>query len=223
MDYIMNGDRKIFEHDPLPALAVTRVDLPGSRYYDCPTGKYSSVTGIIGEALGKEHLEAWRKRVGEERSTKITTQAANRGTAVHQLCENYLNNQEQFARAAMPSNILTFNGIRPVLDQHVNNIMGIEHMMYSPTLKAAGTTDLIAEYDGVLSIIDFKTSLKVKKEEWITGYFLQSTAYAMMVEEMYGISVPQIVVIIAVDHEDAQVFVKQKDQYVDTVKDIFIR
>ena len=215
--------RRVFEHEPLSAMSVTRVTLHDKRYYECPTGTYQSVTTIIGDHMGKEHLDAWRARVGEDKASKITTQAANRGTAVHELCENYLSNHEDFARRAMPSNILTFNSIRPILDQHIGKIYGIEHMMYSPTLKAAGTTDLIAEYDGVNSIIDFKTSLKPKREEWITNYFLQSTVYAMMVEEMYGISVPQFVIIIAVDHEEPQVFVKQKEQYVDTVKDIFIR
>jgi ATP-dependent exoDNAse (exonuclease V) beta subunit len=88
-------------------------------------------------------------------------------------------------------------------------------------LKTAGRCDLIAEYDGVPSVIDFKTSRKLKKEEWIESYFLQTTVYSMMFESMYKIKVPQIAILIAVDHEPPQVFVKDRGHYVNRVLDIF--
>ena len=212
---------RVFEHEPLTALGVTRVTLHNKRYYEAPTGTYESVTTILGRALDDGHLDKWRAKVGHEKAAKISTQAANRGTAIHALCERYLENDDTYLLGAMPSNVLTFKSIQSVLDERVGIIRAIEHMLYSPTLRAAGTTDLVADFDGVSSIVDFKTSLKPKREEWIQSYFFQSTAYAMMIEEIYQIQVPQIAIIIAVDHEPAQVFVKTKDQYEDRVRSIF--
>ena len=93
--------------------------------------------------------------------------------------------------------------------------------MYSDLLMTAGATDCIAEFDGVMTIVDFKTSTKIKKEEWIQNYFLQATAYAMMAEERHGVEVPQIAIMIAVDHEEPQLFVKPKYLYVDEVRELF--
>ena len=93
--------------------------------------------------------------------------------------------------------------------------------MYSDELKTAGATDCIAEFDGVMSIIDFKTSTKLKKEEWIQNYFLQATAYALMTEERHNVEVPQIAIMIAVDHEEPQLFVKPKSEFISKVREIF--
>ena len=217
--------KKKFEHHFFPTIALERVVIDGKRHYVTPSGgKYKSVTTILGEKTDKSHLVAWKKRVGEAEAQKISTFAANRGTAVHSICENYLMNEETFPPNTMPSNIDTFKVLRPILDQNIGKIYGIEYFMYSDELKTAGATDVIAEYNGINSIIDFKTSQKLKKEEWIQNYFIQATAYAMMAEERLGeyqFKVPQIVVIIAVDHEEPQMFVKPKSLYVDKVKEIF--
>jgi genome maintenance exonuclease 1 len=106
-------------------------------------------------------------------------------------------------------------------DKHVDNILGIELPLYSTVLKTAGRCDLIAEFDGVPSIIDFKTSRRLKKEEWIESYFLQTTVYSMMFEYMYKIEIPQIAILIAVDHEEPQLFVKDRGEYVNRVIEIF--
>jgi len=125
-----------------------------------------------------------------------------------------LNNEEDYARKTMPDSVAMFKSIQPLLDQNVNNIHALEVPLYSHHLRVAGRVDCIAEYDGKLSIIDFKTSGKLKEESWIKGYFMQCSAYAVMYEERTGIPVSQIVIMIAVDSEHPQVFIKKRNDYI---------
>ena len=193
----------------------------GKRFYKTPEGLlYPSVTTITGQH-GKDKILEWRRRVGEEEANRISTKASNRGTKVHKICENYLNNEEDYARTnpahihkTMPDTIAMFKSLQPLLDEHVNNIHALEIPLYSHHLKVAGRVDCIAEYDGKLSIIDFKTSGKLKEESWIKGYFMQCSAYAVMYEERTGIPVSQIVIMIAVDSEHPQVFIKKRNDYI---------
>jgi genome maintenance exonuclease 1 len=166
-------------------------------------------------------LYEWRKRVGEAEANKISTQAANRGTAIHTICEQYLLNETNYPKGVMPTNLATFKTLRPIIDENIGMIYGLEHFMYSDLLQTAGATDCIAEFNGVMSIIDFKTSTKLKQESWIQNYFLQATAYALMTEERHNVEVPQIVILIAVDHEEPQVFVKSKLEYISKVHELF--
>ena len=97
-------------------------------------------------------------------------------------------------------------------------------MLYSEAIGLAGQVDCIAEFDGIPSVIDFKTSLKLKKEEWILSYFEQCTAYSLMYEDMTGIQARQIVVLISVDHEPKpQVFVKKRGEYVKGLYDKIVQ
>jgi len=193
----------------------------GKRFYKTPEGLlYPSVTTITSQH-GKDKILEWRKRVGEEEANRISTKASNRGTKVHKICENYLNNEEDYARTnpahihkTMPDTIAMFKSLQPLLDEHVNNIHALEIPLYSHHLKVAGRVDCIAEYDGKLSIIDFKTSGKLKEESWIKGYFMQCSAYAVMYEERTGIPVSQLVIMIAVDSEHPQVFIKKRNDYI---------
>ena len=193
----------------------------GKRFYKTPEGLlYPSVTTITGQH-GKDKILEWRKRVGEEEANRISTKASNRGTKVHKICENYLNNEEDYARTnpahihkTMPDSIAMFKSLQPLLDEHVNNIHALEIPLYSHHLRVAGRVDCIAEYDGKLSIIDFKTSGKLKEESWIKGYFMQCSAYAVMYEERTGIPVSQIVIMIAVESEHPQVFIKKRNDYI---------
>lgn len=193
----------------------------GKRFYKTPEGLlYPSVTTITSQH-GKDKIIEWRKRVGEEEANRISTKASNRGTKVHKICENYLNNEEDYARTnpahihkTMPDTIAMFKSLQPLLDEHVNNIHALEIPLYSHHLKVAGRVDCIAEYDGKLSIIDFKTSNKLKDESWIKGYFMQCSAYAVMYEERTGIPVSQIVIMIAVESEHPQVFIKKRNDYI---------
>ena len=183
--------------------------------------KLRSVTTVISEKSDKTSLNNWKKRVGEEAAKKISVQATVRGTAIHTIAEKYILD-ENFKNDVMPVNYSSFLPIKEVLDQKVDNIYGIELPLYSKALQAAGTSDLIAKFDGVNSIIDFKTSKKPKKEQWIENYFIQSTAYSLMFEVMYKIKIPQIVIIITVDHEkEAQVFVKNRQHYIEKVLEYF--
>lgn len=217
--------RKLFEHNFFPKFELERVNINGVRHYATPDGKkYKSVTTILGEKTDKTALYEWRKRVGEAEANRVSTQAANRGTAIHSICEYYLLNEPNYPKGVMPVNMDTFKQLRPHIDEHIGKIYGIEYFLYSHQLKTAGATDCIADYDGIPTIVDFKTSRKPKKEEWIENYFLQATAYALMAEELlceWQFKIPQIAIMIAVDDEQPQLFVKQKEQYVEKVLEIF--
>lgn len=217
--------RKIFKHRLVPVTDLKTETINGQRHYVLPDGvtKLKSVTSIISDKMDKTALLEWKAKVGEEEAKKISTQAARRGTAIHSIAERYVLNEENyFLDNEMPTNKESFKPIKKILDEHVDNILGIEVPLYSTALKCAGRTDLVAEYDGVLSVIDFKTSKKMKKADWIENYFIQSTVYAMMFEWIYKFSVPQIVVVITVDHEsDAQVFKLERSQFVNRTIELF--
>lgn len=191
---------------------LPRRNVDGKRVYETPDGHhYPSVTTITSQ-LSKDAIVAWRKRVGNEAANKITTKATRRGTSVHKLCEDYCLNK-LMEEKVMPSNKEMFLSIKKELDAHVDNIRSVEGFLYSDFLQVAGQVDLIAEYKGKLSIIDFKTSKKRKPEAWCEGYFIQESAYAFMFEERTGIRVPQLVTIIGVDDEpEPQVFVKNASE-----------
>ena len=205
----------IFTHiNPYEITKLKRVTENGKRYYLTPEGKkYPSVT-TVSSIFAKEGIIKWRKRVGEEEATKITTQAATRGTAVHKICEDYINNDPDYLKKQMPANIQSFNDIKPVIDECINNVVMQECPLYSDYLEVAGTVDCIAEWNGKLSIIDFKTARKPKKKEWIENYFMQTAAYAVMFEERTKQPVSQLVILVAVDGEEPQIFIEDRDSWI---------
>jgi genome maintenance exonuclease 1 len=184
----------------------------GVRFYNTPTGeKYPSVTTVL-SLLGRETIANWRKRVGAENATTIARVAASRGTGVHNRIETYLNNVEGI-HPPTPLVQEMFGSIRPELDK-INNIHCQETRMFSHHLRMAGTVDCIGEYDGRLSVIDFKTSTKPKREEWIHSYFMQCAAYAIMYEELTFIPITQLVVLVAVEEDcTVQVFKQHRDDW----------
>jgi len=189
-----------------------RRDTPIGRFYQTPEGNsYPSVTTVTGFG-SEESLKAWKERVGEEEARRISVQAAARGTAIHSLAESHLLNNSLVYKN--PFDAQLFNSILPELNK-IDNIHALESKLYSDHLGLAGTVDCIAEYDGKMAVIDFKTSSKVKKKEWIEGYFMQCTAYAIMFEERTGIPVPRTVIIMAVEGErEPLVFIEKRDNYV---------
>ena len=210
-----------FDLQLLPESKIVREVINGKRHYVTPDGVFPSVTTVLGKAQDKTALNEWRARVGEAEANKISTQAANRGTAIHDMLEKYVKGEDYRANQ-MPINMLMFDSIKKKLDENLTAVYGIEYPLWSKRLYTAGTTDMIAEYNGVTSIVDFKTSRRLKEESWIESYFLQSTVYAMMTEARTDLIVPQIVIIIGVDDEpDAQVFVKSSYDFRDKVKEIF--
>jgi len=179
------------------------------RFYTTPSGEIlPSITTVL-SVQNKSGLDAWRKRVGEEEANRVMNQAALRGTAVHQLAEDYVNNESDWKKGAMPANLFTFNTIKPLLDKRLNNVWIQEAPLYSERLSVAGRVDCIAEWDGVLSIIDYKTSKRPKKREYVESYFIQEAAYAAMFLERTGVPIKQIVTVIAVDDNEPQVYIEK--------------
>lgn len=183
------------------------------RKYKCPNGiSYPSVTTVL-SILSEDAIRAWRKRVGEEEANKISHRAATRGTAVHSIIEDYINNKEDYSEGYMPNVIENFKDVKGILDERIGKVYAQEVPLYSEHLELAGRVDCVAEFDGVLSIVDFKTSRKLKKKKWIEGYFIQESAYAIMWEERTGMPIVNLVTIISVDGEEAQVFKEHRDNW----------
>jgi genome maintenance exonuclease 1 len=196
----------------------------GRRVYVTPKGHtYPSITSIIG-SQPKPSLVEWRNRVGDEEADRVVKEASAIGTAVHLLCERYLYNYELRSkevddRLGINDQAMgIFNRVRFLLG-NIDNIVGLELPVYSDKLKVAGTTDCVAEYNGVLSVIDFKTSRKAKKEEWIEDYWIQGFFYAAAFFEMTGAIPEQVVILIAVRESfEVQVFKKsinELDNYIE--------
>ena len=182
----------------------------GKRYYVTPEGKkLPSVTTVVG-AQKKEAIMAWRRRVGDEVANKISKQATSRGTNMHTMCEYYLNNEPKPPGTVMPDAKEMFISIKPYLNK-INNIHYQEVGLWSSQLGLAGRVDCIGEYEGKLSVIDFKTSKKVKDRDSILDYFWQTTAYALMYEELVGQPIDDLVIIMAVDNAPPMIF-KEKTQ-----------
>lgn len=199
----------MINHIPLELPKLKRINIDGKRLYETPDGnKYPSVTTVT--SLGSEEsIKAWRKKVGAEEANKISTRASGRGTRIHTLCEDYLNNEEVNVDLF---DVELWNTFKHTLDD-IDNVYCLESMLYSHKLELAGTTDCIADYKGTLSVIDFKTSGKLKQKDWISNYFIQCACYAMMLGEMVGILPKQIVILIAVDDEEPQIFIEKTSDW----------
>jgi genome maintenance exonuclease 1 len=186
----------------------------GKRYYTTPDGvKLPSVTTVIG-AKGKQAIMEWRKRVGEEEANRVSKKASSRGTNVHTLCERYLNNEP--LGMIMPDALEMFLALKPYLNR-INNIHYQECALWSLKLGMAGRVDCIAEFDGILSVIDFKTSKRVKKKEDIDSYFAQCVAYACMYEELIGQGIDQIVIIMAVENSEPLIYIERTEDHINTL------
>ena len=188
----------------------------GKRFYATPAGElYPSITTILGE-FSKASIQEWRKRVGETEANKISGKASRRGTSLHSVCESYIKNEDGYLDGQTPNIVELFKNIEPFLER-IDNVHGVELALYSDHFGVAGRTDLIAEFDGVLSVIDYKTSNRIKKKEWCESYFAQGAFYGVAYEELTKIPVSQVVIIIAVDEEHPQLFVEKRDDWVDKI------
>ena len=196
----------------------------GKRLYQTPQGKsYPSVTTVTG-ILSKDDIQAWRQRIGEEKADQITRAATSRGNEVHKLAELYLKN-ELFSQSPLfdepkTNNYKMFEALSSVLDNKVGIVRAIEAPLYSDVLRVGGRVDLVAEWDNELAVIDFKTSSKPKKERWIDNYFMQSSAYAFMFEELTKISINKIVIAIALENLGTQIFIKNANDYIQQFIDL---
>jgi len=219
---LMEGEwnKPVFEHNEniLPYKDLETTEIDGQRRYITPEGNaYPSVTTVL-SILSEESIAKWRARVGEDEANKISTRASRRGTAVHELVEKYLDNCPDYRNGYMPSTIGSFLTIKGVLDERVGKIYAQECPLYSNHLRLAGRVDCIAEFDGKVSVIDFKTSRKAKRRNYIKNYFAQEAAYSIMWEERTGMPIEQLVTIIAVDDmygggPGHQVYVEKRDDH----------
>tara|TARA_Y100001972_G_scaffold118048_1_gene157720 strand:- start:116 stop:766 length:651 start_codon:yes stop_codon:yes gene_type:complete len=206
----------MFNHVPVEIGKLVQVNAKGGRYYETPSGaKYPSVTSVT-RLHNLESIQAWKDKVGEEEAGKISRRALARGNKIHSLAEKYLLNEgdmsDDFSKA-------DFGQMIPYLDK-INNIHCLETQLYSDHLQTAGTVDCIGEYEGKLTVIDFKTSAKLKKRDWVKDYFMQCSAYAVMYEERTGTPIERLLLIINVEDEGVQLIDGKRDDYIQDFLDL---
>ena len=212
---------KTFNHIGLDPIELRATMVEGKRLYATPEGdRFPSVTTVISNnAKKKQSIARWRERVGKEKADNISARSTSRGTKFHSIVEDYLNNRLDLKRyGKYPLPVLMFQHSIQDLDR-INNIYLQEAALYSRHLELAGRVDCIAEFDGVRSIIDFKTSKRIKKKENISNYFAQASAYAIMFEERTGMPIPNTVILMDVDYEKPLVFKEHRDNYTKLLTD----
>jgi genome maintenance exonuclease 1 len=164
--------------------------------------------------VNKEGLAKWKARVGHEEAEYQRNMAGKRGSAVHSILERFVNNEADFEKDFSPFDRHTFKSVRSLIEKNLDEVYAQEACLWSDFLKVAGRSDLIGRWNMRRSIIDYKTSKRIKKLEWIKNYFMQGSCYAVMFEERTGIPIDQIVIIIAVDHEQPQIFIEKRDDHI---------
>lgn len=213
----------MFLHEDVPFVPIERETIDGVRYYKAMgTDKLirlPSITSVISHR-NKEKFKAWRQKVGEQEANNITRKATHRGTDAHTLIEEYLNNVDSKEMTdVLPLSEFLFKQAKPTLNR-INNILCQEQSLWSFQIGIAGSVDCIAEFDGELSIIDFKTSAKPKPREWIEDYFVQCAAYACMLYEMKGIMVKKFVIIMTCENGEVEVYEERdKRKYISLLYD----
>jgi genome maintenance exonuclease 1 len=197
----------MFNHCNVSLPQLERETIDGVRYYKVPDLeellRFVSITSVTSHH-NRHIFENWRRKVGEEEANRVNKQATSRGTDLHSLVEHYLNNETEILETSLIAKHL-FKIIKPELNK-INNIYALESSLYSKILKIAGTVDCIAEYNGELAVIDFKTSKKEKPREWIEHYFVQAAAYACMFYELTGIAVKKLVILMACEDGETVVY-----------------
>ena len=211
----------MFNHSNVTFESLTRETIDGVRYYKVPGTdklvKLPSITSVI-SYRNRLKFKAWEEKVGLDEANRIRRKSTSRGTDAHTLIEQYLNNEKEF-KEVQPLSTYLFKQAIPTLDK-IDNILCQEQAMFSHTLGIAGSVDCIAEYDGELAIIDFKTSAKAKPREWIEDYFVQCAAYACMLYEMKGIMVKKFVIIMTCENGEVEVYEERdKRKYINLLYD----
>ena len=213
---------KTFNHVGSELQDLRTENIEGKRHYVTPDGnKYISITTLLSN-LSKAGIQKWRERVGEVEAKRISTKASRQGTGVHSVCESYIKNEDRFLDGRMPNEVEMFQSIESLLDC-IDNVHVTEGALYSDELKLAGRTDLIAEFDNQLAVIDYKTSRKIKTWEMCHAYFMQGAFYAHAYEERTGISINNIVIIMAVENEKPLLFRETKDRWMEPLKSVIYK
>ena len=204
----------MFVHKPVDIPEVSTKNINRKRFYNTPTGFYPSITTVLGVRKEKKiGLAKWSERVGNDVANHIMRTAAARGTAVHSMVEDFLNNKNVLKEDFAFLPWCLFSQLQPTLKAKVNNIYAQEAGLWSEKYRLAGRVDCIAEWDGVPSIIDFKTSRSERKDDYNFEYYMQASAYAEMFEERTGIEINQIVILVVTEDGLVQEFVKDKKDY----------
>ena len=204
----------MFNHVQISLPEVTTETINRKRFYVTPEGnKYPSITTVL-STRKKEGLFEWRKRVGNDVANYVARTSASRGTKVHHMCEDYLNNEfdeEKHKKDFLP--FCLFNQLKDQALCNLDNIYAQEAGLYSDKYKVAGRVDCVAEYKDTLSIIDFKTSTRERSDDWNENYYIQGSAYAEMFEERTKIKIDQVVILVVTEDGTVQEFVKSKQDY----------
>ena len=208
----------MFNHTPVDLPPVKARNSDGVRLYETPEGnKYPSITTVL-SIRNKKGLHEWRKRVGNDVANYVARTAASRGTKVHHMCEDFLNNEfdeDKHKKDFLP--YCLFNQLKEQALCNINDIYAQEAGLYSDKYKVAGRVDCIAGYKGVPSIIDFKTSSKERNDDWNENYYIQGSAYAEMFGERTGIEISQVVILVVTEDGTVQEFIKDKHNYLDAL------
>ena len=213
---------KTFNHVGSELQDLRTENIEGKRHYVTPDGnKYISITTLLSN-LSKVGIQKWRARVGEVEANRISTKASRQGTRVHSICESYIKNEDGFLDGRMPNEVEMFQSINPLLDK-IDNVHVTEGALYSDELKIAGRTDLIAEFDDELAVIDYKTSRKIKTWDMCHAYFMQGAFYAHAYEERTGIPINNITIIMAVENEKPLLFRETKDRWMEPLKSVIYK
>ena len=202
----------------LENIELNTVQEDGKRFYvDLNGARYPSVTTVVGLST-RDGIKLWRDRVGEEEANRVSQAAAKKGTRFHELVETYMRKEEPYVEFDNLIQEGQFKSLRPILDDIIP--FAIEAPLYSDRLKMAGRVDCVGMMDGAICIIDFKTSAKPKIEEYAKPWYLQMTAYAIMVEELTGQPIDEIVALVAVENGTTQVFISNPMDHVDDLVDL---
>jgi genome maintenance exonuclease 1 len=212
--------------NPMPTFLHEKIDIKESNlkqinrksgrvYMDEEGNEYPSITSVL-SILSKDSIQAWRWRIGEEEANKISSKAIRKGNKVHELLEMYVNNTYRPAAKGqgdpLPHILNLFYEIHPIIDQNLSKVYATEQRLHSKHLQVAGTVDCVGVWNGKNSIIDWKTSNKYKRKEWVSNYFMQCAGYAIMWEELTGMPITQLVVCIAGD-TGPQIFIEHRDNW----------
>lgn len=203
-----------FKHTGLPIelAQIEQINRPEGRLYQIEDKIYPSITTVLGYEK-RNVIEKWRARVGDEVADAITNRAGYRGSMIHDAYHRYINNEPDYLSHASFDVKFMFGLVKPYLDANLSEIYCTEQRLYSHYLKVAGTVDLAGKYNGVNSVIDYKTTRNMKFKNQIGHYFAQAAGYCVMIEELTGICVPQIVIIMTSSSE-LNVFVEKRDNYI---------
>ena len=210
-----------FTHLECPDITtIKQVNANGKRHYETPAGPLVSITTVI-HHFTPDGIKQWRENMGEDVANYIMRVSSIRGTHVHKLVDSFLSNEslDNITREYGVTAVGLFNLMRPALER-ISNIVAVEKRVYStdPAIMVAGTTDCVADYEGILSIIDFKTSSKMREQDTIDSWMIQATFYALAWECLTGQKISQLVIICATEDGQTEVFKSEPSEYVERLK-----